>query len=221
MRKRGQEASRSSPGAGSGAWPVPEPAVAVLGEPDALPAADGDASPPPRPWSDLPPGTRLTVVKLALDGSEVARYPGTVVDAGAPSPWLAVQATWVNRRVVLDALAFETGDTLHEFFSPLHPFNAFSVHAPDGVLRGWYANVTHPTSLDSTTDPPTLAWHDLFVDLVALPDGTVVVRDEDELAEAALAAHDPALHAMILDARDDLLRRFAAREAPFQERSTT
>ena len=180
--------------------------------------ADRAASPPSHPWLDLPLGTQLTVVKLAPNGLEVARYPSTVVDAGAPPPWLAVQATWVNRRVVLDGLAFEIGDILHEYFSPTHPFNAFAVHAPDGTLRGWYANVTHPTTLDLTADLPHLVWHDLFIDLVALPDGTVVVRDEDELADAAIAARDPALHGMILDARDDLLRRFAAAEVPFHQR---
>ncbi len=168
-------------------------------------------------WPDLPPGTALTVVKLAPDRSEVTRYPGSVVEAAAPPPWVAVRAIWVNRRVVLDGLAFETGDTLYEYFSPDHPFNAFAVIDPGGALRGWYANVTHPATLDPTTDPPTLTWHDLYLDLVALPDGTAVVRDEDELAEAAVAQLDPELHETIVAARDELLRRFAARTFPFNE----
>jgi adenylate kinase family enzyme len=168
-------------------------------------------------WSELRPGAAVTVVKLTPASDEAARYPGLVIDAGAPAPWLAVRATWVSRLVDLDGLTFVPGDTLHEFFSPAHLFNVFALFAPDGDLRGWYANVTHPARLDPGTDPPTLTWHDLYVDLIAFPDGRAIVRDEDELAEAGLAAADPALHATILATRDDLLRLCAARAFPFHE----
>ena len=168
-------------------------------------------------WPDLLPGTRLQIVKLAPDGTVAARDPGEVIEAGAPPPWVAVRATWVSRPHNLDGLLFIAGDRLHEFFSPAHPFNVFSVFAPDGALRGWYANVTYPALLDPTTDPPTLTWHDLYLDVVALPDGTTVVRDEDELAEADLASSDPDLHAAILAARDDLLARWRNRAFPFPE----
>jgi predicted RNA-binding protein associated with RNAse of E/G family len=168
-------------------------------------------------WPDLPPGTRLEIVKLAPEGDEVARYPAEVIEASAPPPWVAVRATWVSRRHDLDGLLFVPGDTLHEFFSPAHPYNLFSVFAPDGRLRGWYANVTYPSCLDRTTAPPTLYWHDLYLDVVALPDGTTVVRDEDELAASGLAASDPALHAVILAARDELLARRRDGAFPFHE----
>ena len=157
------------------------------------------------------------MVKLAPDGSEVTRYHGVVIDAAAPAPWVAVEARWVRRVVDLNGLLFVPGDTLHEFFSPVDPFNVFAVFAPDGILRGWYGNVTHPTTLDPATAPPTLIWHDLYLDVVALPNGSTFVRDEDELAEAALASRDPALHAAVLSARDELLRRFAARAFPFHQ----
>ncbi|CAA9548628.1 MAG: hypothetical protein AVDCRST_MAG73-2663 [uncultured Thermomicrobiales bacterium] len=157
----------------------------------------------------------MTVVKLAPGGAEVTRYPGVVVEAGAPAPWLAVEARWVNRLVELDGLRFETGDTLHEFFSPHDWFNAFAVFSPDGRLRGWYANVTHPATLDQATDPPTLYWHDLFLDVVALPGGALTVRDEDELAEANLAATDLTLHARIVATCDEILRRVSVRAFPF------
>src|SRR3712207_7619829 len=66
---------------------------------------------PPR--STLFPYTTLfRSVKLAPDGAEVTRYPGTVAAVDAPAPWLAVLARWVNRRVDLDGLSFVPGDTL-------------------------------------------------------------------------------------------------------------
>src|SRR4051812_15170791 len=129
-------------------------------------------------WPDLPPGTALIVVKLDPDGIEVARYPGVVIDVGVPSPWVAVQAQWVSREYNLDGLLFVLGDTLHEFFSSEDRFNVFSVFTPKGQLRGWYANVTYPSRIDPSTEPQTLYWHDLYIDVIALPDGRVVVRDE-------------------------------------------
>lgn len=168
-------------------------------------------------WSELPVGTALTVVKLAPGGSEVVRYPGVVVEAGAPPPWLAVRARWVNRPMELDGLRFEPGDTLHEFFSPVEWFNAFAVFAPAGELRGWYANVTHPATLDAGTAPPTLTWHDLYVDVVGLPGGGVAVRDEDELAAAGLGEREPELAAAIAAARDEVAARLRRRAIPFHE----
>ena len=169
-------------------------------------------------WSTLILGTRLAVVKLDPDGQEVTRYPGVVILSDAPAPWLAVESRWVNRLVEMDGLAIVPGDTLHEYFSPEEMINAFVVVAPDGHLRGWYANVTYPATVDLATDPPTLVWHDLFVDIVALPDGRVTVRDEDELAAAGWSTNQADLHAKILGARDELLARFAARQVPFHHR---
>jgi hypothetical protein len=191
----------------------PTSAVRVVPEPP----GHADRTEKTTVWPALSPGTALTVVKLAPDGSEVTRYPGRVITAAAPPPWLVVEARWVNRRVDLDGLAFVPGDTLHEFFSPVDRFNVFAVIAPDGSLRGWYANVTHPTALDLDTDPPNLVWHDLFLDVVALPNGPVTVRDEDELAEANLATADPVLYAAIVETRDDILRRVAAGGFPFHQ----
>jgi hypothetical protein len=168
-------------------------------------------------WTTMPVGTVLRVVKVAPDGRAVTEYPATVVDAGAPRPWIAVEATWTHRAYDLDGLLFLAGDTLHEFFSPAHWFNVFSVFAPDGTLRGWYANVTYPATLDAATEPPTLTWHDLYLDVVALPDGAVVIRDEDELAESGLSVSESTLYERILVAQDEILRRCRARTFPFHE----
>ena len=168
-------------------------------------------------WPDLPPGTALTVVKLDPDGTEVARYLGLVFDAGAPAPWVAVQAHWVSREYNLDGLLFIFGDTLHEFFSPEDRFNVFAVFSPEGQLRGWYANVTHPTRLDRSTDPFTLIWHDLYIDIIALPDGRIVVRDEDELEASGICERRPDLYLEIVSMRDELIERARAREYPFHE----
>jgi hypothetical protein len=172
----------------------------------------------PSTWPVFSPGTEVQIVKLGPDGTEVTRYPGVVVDGEFPVPWLVLCATWVSRAYDLDGLLFVPGDRLHEFFSPTHPFNVFSVFSPEGTLRGWYANVTYPSRLDHTTDPPTLYWHDLYLDVIFLPNGEPIVRDEDELADSDLLITNPALHAAIVATRDELLRLCRTHEFPFHER---
>jgi hypothetical protein len=170
-------------------------------------------------WSALLPGTVLTVVKIAPDGSEAARYHGEVAGHGQDS-WLLIQAIWTNRMIELGGLSFCPGDKLLEWFSPRDPFNAFAVFSPQDDFKGWYANVAYPARLDTTTISPVLFWQDLYLDLVALPDGLFTLRDEDELLASGLADADPELNARILRARSELIRRFQGRLPPFADLST-
>jgi protein associated with RNAse G/E len=170
-------------------------------------------------WPALSPGQDIEVVKVRPDGSEATRYPATVLPGGCLDRWIAVEAHWTLDLIDLDGLRFTPGDTLHEFFTDSEYFNAFSVFAPDGTLRGWYANVTYPSWITQEEgDPPVLYWHDLFIDLIGLPSGEFVVRDEDELEAAQPSLADPALHETILIARDEMVERFRKREFPFHER---
>jgi hypothetical protein len=170
-------------------------------------------------WQDLALGQEITVVKLNPEGNEAARYPAVVVARSPDDNWVALRALWTYQRVEIDGLVFDPGDELIEWFSPRLPFNAFGVLSPAGELRGWYANVTYPAYLKSKPEagkPLTLVWHDLYLDLVGLPDDTFVTRDEDELAESGLAFRDPALHREILAAADELIRRYTSHELPFR-----
>jgi uncharacterized protein len=165
-------------------------------------------------WSSLLTGAELTIVKLAPDGSEAARYQGEVVGHYRDS-WVLVLATWTNRMVDLGGLSFCPGDSLLEWFSPRHRFNAFAVFSSADQLKGWYANVTHPARLDATQDPPVLIWHDLFLDLVGLADHSFTIRDEDELLASGLSHAKPELYARILEAQSELIRRFELGLPPF------
>jgi hypothetical protein len=171
----------------------------------------------PADWAEIDPGTTISIVKLAPDGAEATRYPGTVLDYPNAGGWLVARAEWVRRPIETDGLWFMPGDKLHEFFSPNHWFNVFSVFAPDGARRGWYANATFPSWIESSTALATLYWHDLYLDVIALPDGNVVVRDEDELAESGLASSDPELHAQIIRTCDEVVALARARKFPFHE----
>ena len=152
-----------------------------------------------------------TVVKVRPDGVEATRYAGTQI--AAPTGWIAVRAGWVHGRLDLGYLVFEPDDWLDEYFALERPYNAFALHRANGAFVGWYCNVTHPTSVDART----IVWHDLFVDIIVYPDGRTLVLDEDELADSGLEHSDPALHTLILKAREDLLRLAAVRAYPFSE----
>jgi len=153
----------------------------------------------------------VDVQKIGFSGERKTRYPGIVVDAGAPPPWIAVKCAWTLPALEMNGLQLIPGDALIEFFSPAHPYNVFRVHAPDGAVRGWYANVTYPTVVHGNE----LDWHDLWLDLIVLPDGSFVVRDQDELEESGLAAVDPELHAAIVASCEELVGLAVSRLFPF------
>lgn len=169
---------------------------------------DGAWRPDPRSveaFSRLRPGQLATVVKLAPDGTEAARYPAKVAETSAPAPWLELVAEWTLPRVVVAELAFEPGDTLHEYFSAEHPYNAFAVFAPDGELRGWYGNVTYPAFLYEVDGKRVLVWHDLYLDVVVLANGTTHLLDDDELAASGFPDREPLFAAAIIQARQGLI----------------
>jgi predicted RNA-binding protein associated with RNAse of E/G family len=157
----------------------------------------------------------VVVVKLNPAGREVARYPAEMLDEALPETWLAVQATWTMKRVEVAGLVFEPGDILFEYFSTERWFNAFRIVTPDGTARGIYGNVTYPTSISTGDDGLTITWHDLYLDVLRLPDGLVVLCDEDELADSGLEAADPALHARIRAAAGEMLELARAGTFPF------
>ncbi len=162
----------------------------------------------------FPPGTWVNVIKLRYDGEEATRYRAVAIDEPVPAPWLAVRAEWVFRRVESHGLVFEPGDSLVEYFSPAHPYDCFRVETPDGAVRGWYANVTHPATIRTGPDP-TIIWHDLYLDVIKFPDGRVLLCDEDELAESALRASDSALHDNIVETAAMLVRLAEESNFPF------
>ena len=171
----------------------------------------------PPNWTSFPPATEFSVVKLAPDGTEAARYVAHMLAEPVSPPWLALGTTWIRDPVHLDGLNFLPGDTMLEYFSPAHWFNAFAVYGPDGEHRGWYANVTYPATIDPATNPPTLTWHDLYLDVVLLPDGELTTRDEEELEAAGLETSEPTLYAAIRGAEAELIRRAHARVFPFHD----
>ena len=166
-------------------------------------------------WPAVTGGEAFRIVKVSPEGIDVTEYPATVRIAACHGPWICVEARWTFRSIDVDGLTFEPGDLLLEWFSREHWYNLFAVYSPAGVYRGSYGNVTYPTRYEPATEPPTLAWHDLYLDVIHLPDGRLVVRDEDELEASGLAQHNPDLHARIVAGCEELLAHLRSGDAPF------
>lgn len=165
----------------------------------------------------LAPGTELTIIKVAPTGEEAARYPGRIIAQSVPPGWIGAHAVWTHGEMMLDGLRLAPGDRLDEYFSVTEWFNAFHVIAPSGEARGWYANVTYPATVRLDLPQPTLTWHDLYVDVIVLPDGTMTVRDEDELACSGMSERHPALYRRIRETRDAIVERARAGLVPFDQ----
>lgn len=162
-------------------------------------------------------GKRVRIVKLRPDGSEATTYEGEELAGPFPEDWRAFRAEWTIGTINAGGLVFEMGDYLHEYFSPTAWFDVFALFDPDDRLKGWYGNVTWPTTFEEGSDGETVVWHDLFIDLIGFPDGQHLILDEDELEASALWDDEPDLVVLILAARDTLVARFHNRDFPFHE----
>lgn len=153
--------------------------------------------------------SQVTVVKHSPDGRPPYRYTARLMES--PPGWVVVQADWPLHEVNSGPVSFKPGDVLDEYFSLERYYNAFAVHRADGSFGGWYCNVTHPTRYEGGE----IHWYDLYLDVLVAPDGSVHVRDEDELEASGLERDNPELHATIIQAKDELLQMIAERSYPF------
>jgi hypothetical protein len=153
----------------------------------------------------------ILVVKHAPAGREPKLYHYTATLMPSPAGWVAVRARWITREVIVGALRFSPGDVLDEFFSLERPYNAFAIRRESGEFGGWYCNVTEPTRFENGE----IHWHDLYIDVLVTPDGAVSIEDEHELEESGLAGSNAELHAMILEARDELIDMIERNAYPF------
>jgi uncharacterized protein len=88
--------------------------------------------------------------------------------------------------VELGFTTFRRGDEFVEFYYFDRWYNVFQISAPDGTLKGWYANVGLPAELKA--EAGELRYVDLELDVWTHPDGTFIVVDQDEF-DALLTAH--------------------------------
>ncbi|MGW3938267.1 DUF402 domain-containing protein [Streptomyces phaeochromogenes] len=156
---------------------------------------------------DSPPQLDIVLVKA---GRTKIRYPAELLhDDGTH---VTVRAAWAGAGVRdFGFVRFEPGDVFTEHYWRDRWYAVKEVRGPEGVLKGWYCDITRPASVSEGE----LVVEDLDLDLWRSADGTAVLRlDEDEFAESGLEATDPQAAAAARSALDELELR--ARDGGFE-----
>ncbi len=144
------------------------------------------------------PTTR--VCKRNARGQEIYCYTARLLWQGQES--ITVAAAFHMDNVTVGGLLLAAGDCFVETYYANYWYNVFGIYARDSHrLRGWYANIGKPVTLT----PEHIAYRDLALDLVVLPNGTQTVLDTDEFE----ALHLPPAEAhRALQALHSLQQRF-------------
>ena len=147
------------------------------------------------------PTTR--VCKLNARGEAVYCYPARLLWQGRAS--ITVAATFRMGSVTVGGLLLAAGDCFVETYYANYWYNVFGIYARDSRrLRGWYANIGEPVALT----PEYVAYRDLALDLVVLPDGTQTVLDADEFATLHLPPAEAHRARQALNSLQQRFRRY-------------
>jgi protein associated with RNAse G/E len=121
-------------------------------------------------------GSPIHVRKLRPDGSQAYAWDGTVLQCDEHG--IVLRAKFNVDVVDLGYVTFRRGDEFIEFYYWDRAYNVFQISAPDGTVKGWYANVGLPAELNSETGE--MVYVDLALDVWEHPGGEYVVLDQDE-----------------------------------------
>ncbi|MCS7010737.1 MAG: DUF402 domain-containing protein [Anaerolineales bacterium] len=125
----------------------------------------------------------LTVIKRNLYGEEVWRYQGELIRREGTAIYL--KAPFNGREVEFMGVTLRPGDPFEEVYYTDRWYNIFEIHAPDGVLKGWYCNIGKPAVEESEE---VISYVDLALDLWVSAEGNQTVLDEEEFAALNLDA---------------------------------
>ncbi|MFE3584183.1 DUF402 domain-containing protein [Streptomyces vinaceus] len=142
-------------------------------------------------------------VTLTKAGRTKIRYPAALVaDTGDR---ISVRAPWAADGVRdFGFVRFEPGDVFTEHFWRTRWYAVKEVRTGEGVLKGWYCDITRPAVVRAGE----VLVEDLDLDLWVSADGESVLRlDEDEFAASGLARSDPEAAAEAVRALDALAAR--------------
>jgi uncharacterized protein len=151
----------------------------------------------------------ITVYKHDHTGKPVWSYAGEIVERG--ETWVKLQARFNRDDYDAGYHVFGRDDLFIEWFYSDRPYNIFKMYgARDGLLKGWYCNVTRPATLMESE----IHADDLALDVFVSPAGEIRVLDEDEFIALELPEAECR---MAVDAVETLKALAASGEAPFEE----
>ncbi len=123
----------------------------------------------------------LTVIKLNTKHEETWRYDGRVLERDEHS--VLIEARFNRSDFPFHGILLRENDRFVERYYADRWYNIFAIHdKDDDWLKGWYCNVTQPAEFT----PGRITYVDLALDLLAYPDGSCLVLDEDEFEDLQL-----------------------------------
>ncbi len=127
----------------------------------------------------------ITVHKRDSAGEVVWRYTARVLERGPQH--IRLEAYFDRPDADLHGIVLATGDRFLETFYTDRWYNVFEIHDREGDgLKGWYCNIGRPAEIGEST----VAYDDLAIDLLVLPNGEQIVLDLDEFEALPLPAAD-------------------------------
>ena len=151
--------------------------------------------------------SQITVHKLDLEGKEVWRYTGVLMESDPNK--IVIHALFDRDAVDVAGLILNRGDRFIELFYFDRWYNIFTIYdGASAVLKGWYCNITRPARLEGNN----LYAEDLALDLIVFPDHSYVILDNDEFEALELSETD---RAQALAALDELIQRVEYASSPF------
>ena len=143
---------------------------------------------------------RVDVIKQNISGAEVWRYSGDVLARSQNA--VLLQAHFDRDDFLFNGMWLRRGDRFVEIYFSDRWYNIFEIYdREDGVLKGWYCNITQPASLKEGS----ITYVDMALDLLVFPDGRQQVLDLDEFESMGLSL---SLRERSLSALADLQRIF-------------
>ena len=151
--------------------------------------------------------TNINIEKHNHNGEFVLTYPGEVVERG--ETWICLRAVFDRDESNLGFVVFERGDVFLEWFFTDQWYNIFQVHVGETeTLKGWYCNITRPAHFDEDR----VYSDDLELDVFVMPNGTIILLDEEEFSALNLSTDE---RMAALRAIQDIRQRVSARTRPF------
>jgi hypothetical protein len=124
----------------------------------------------------------ITVTKVGHHGRAVISYPGDLVYADEAH--LVARCLWTESTTLdLGPFALQPGDIFIENYYSERWFNIFAIYDRLGRIKGWYCNITRLIELADNE----IRWHDLALDLLVLPDGRQILKDEADFDQLDLS----------------------------------
>jgi len=150
----------------------------------------------------------MRIHKLDENGNPVWYYDGIVKDRS--DTHVVIEAYFQRDDYIASYHTFRKGDRMLEWFYTDRWYNVFEIYdVDDGHLKGWYCNITRPTTIlnDSVFSD------DLALDLMVYPDGRYLVLDEDEFDALEL---DIATQRAVWQALEQLIQLVKNRQEMFE-----